>query len=107
MKNSSTFTSATLAYLVHERHIHDGLQLRPIPACVRFAAEQRRAIACGETAGEIRTESQSCGAATSFARCITSLLRSFAEFCVAFLGLAPKATIRSCSAAKTRSLRVT
>ena len=107
MKNSSTFTSATFAYLVHERLIHNGLQHRPIRACVRFAAEQRRAVACGETAGPIRTVSASCGAATSFARCITSLLCSFAEFCTAFLGLAPKATIRSCSAAKTRSLRVT
>ena len=100
MKNSSTFTSATFAYLVHERLIHNGLQHRPIRACVRFAAEQRRAVACGETAGPIRTVSASCGAATSFARCITSLLCSFAEFCTAFLGLAPKATIRSCSAAK-------
>ena len=95
----TTATFADLVDLIRHNQIQHGPQ-RSIPVCLRFAAEQRRAVACGETAGESRPELQSCGAATLFARCITSLLRSFAEFCAAILGLAPKATIRSCSAAK-------
>lgn len=105
MKKSSTLTTATFADLMNDLLIDFRLQHRSRIAGLRFTAEQRRAIACGETAGKIDHESQSCGAATSFALGLTSLLRSFALFCASNLGLAPKPIIRSSSAAKAERVK--
>ena len=68
---------------------------------VRFAAEQRWSIACGETAGHSALGMKSCGAATLIfdKGRQTSLLRSFTTLVVAFPRLAPWAISPSCSAA--------
>jgi hypothetical protein len=68
---------------------------------LRFAAEQRWSVACGETAGhgDLRTKKLLSSDVDFLLRKSTSLLRSFTILIGAFPGLAPWATSLSCSAA--------